>query len=78
MRFLGDFLNFSGLILMAELRATLGKSSLLCTKLLSFRQSLHLHSRRPGGCGVALLNLFGTQNTPGNPYRLKTEIIQLA
>lgn len=62
-----DLSNFSGLILMARLRVTPGKSSLLCTKLLSFRRSLHLHPRRPAGCGTAALNLFGTQNTPGSP-----------
>lgn len=52
---------------MARLRVTPGKSSLLGTKLLSFRRSLHLHPRRPAGCRAAALNLFGTQNTPGNP-----------
>lgn len=68
-----DFLNFSELILTVKLRVTLDKSSVRSP----YRSDGHyICIRIP--VTVASLNLFGTQNTPGNPDRLKTEIIQLA
>lgn len=64
----GDFLNFSGLILTAEPRVTPGKSSVPRTKPLIAPTVITFASApRSRSLPRSSLNLFGTQNTPGDP-----------
>lgn len=69
-----DFLNFSGLILTAELRATLGKSASMHEALIVPMVITFASASSQWRDGVAEL----IWDTPGNLERLKTEIIQLA